>query len=287
MSGPGGVPEAAGAAAHGGSAVRAFRVLAGEALADAVRRRAVAAIAVVSVLSLLGIDSCTSCSGASVVVNGEPTRLPQVAGATGLFTFTVLSLWCMALAGVLAADHLVQTLDDGSASLCLARPIGRATFAWARLAGALAIALATGLLLLGATASLLQARSGLPVAPALLAGLAFALGATTLSALAMTASLFLPRIANVLLVFLAVGSVALANALALAGRAPDGLLGWLDRLGPPLASAVGLSLAAWIPDVELAGERATVAARSLVWAVLAPALLRWAFARVEIGGAAP
>lgn len=270
-----------------GMSARAFAILSREALADAVRRRAVAAIAGVSLLSLLAIDGCTSCAGGSWVVNGQSVALPQVAGAAGLVTFVVLSLWCVALAGVLAADHLVQTLDDGSANLCLARPVGRTSFAFARLAGAVAIALATGAVLLGATAGLLNARSGLPLGPAALAGAAFALGALAMSATAMAASLFLPRIANVLAVFAAVGAVALANALSLADRAPDGLLGVLDRFGPPLASAVALALAPWIPDLSLAGEPALVFGRALAWAVLAPLGLAVAFGRAELGRAAP
>jgi ABC-type transport system involved in multi-copper enzyme maturation permease subunit len=88
-----------------------------------------------------------------------------------------------------------ETFDDGSASLVLARPVGRATFALSRLAGVLAIAFATGAVLLGGTTALLYTRHDLAVASAVWGGLACALGAVVVASLAMAASLFLPRIA--------------------------------------------------------------------------------------------
>jgi hypothetical protein len=269
------------------SASRSFRLLAVEAVQDAVRRRVIAAIAAVSILSLLAIDGCTTCAGGTVVVNGEPMELPQVAGATGLLTFSVLALWCIALAGVLAAEHLTQTLDDGSATLCLARPVGRGSFVFARLAGALAIALATGLVLLGATALLLSARTGLPAGPAVGGFVAFALGAVTVAALAMALSLALGRLANWLLVFATVATLALANALSLAGREPGGLLGGLDAVGPPLASAVVVAVAGWVPQLELTADPASLVFRSVVWAGGSLVALWWLFGRIELGRQAP
>ena len=148
-----------------------FRTLAGEAVLDAVRRRIVAAIAVVSVLSLMLVDTCTTCSGGELVVNGEVREMASIAGWSGTVTFIVLGLWSIVLAGVLASEHLAQTLTDGSATLTLARPVGRGTFALARLTGALAIAFVTGAVLLGGTALFLSARSGLSTGPALVASL--------------------------------------------------------------------------------------------------------------------
>jgi len=265
------------------SALRSFRLLAVEAVQDAVRRRVIAAIAVVSVLSLLGIDGCTTCAGGTIVVNGQAAELPQVAGATGLLTFSVLSLWCMALAGVLAAEHLTQPLDDGSAILGLARPVGRGVFVFARLAGALAIALTTGGVLLGATAALLAVRTGLPPGPAVAGFLAFAIGAVTVAALAMSLSLAIGRLANLLLVFASVGSIALANTLSLAAREPGGLLGLLDAYGPPLASAVVVAVSGWVPQLELPGDPAELVFRSVVWAGGSLVALWWLFGRVELG----
>jgi len=273
-------------AASGASATRSFRMLAAEAVQDAVRRRVVAAIAAMSVLSLLAIDGCTTCAGGTVVINGEPTPLPELAGATGLVTFSVLALWCIALAGVLAAEHLTQPLDDGSAALVLARPVGRGAFVFARLAGAWAIALATGAVLLGATTLLLNVRTGLDPGPAAAGVVAFALGSLTVAALAMALSLALGRTANVLLVFAFVGAVALANGLALAGRDPGGALGALDALGPPLASAVVLAVASWVPQVDPAVDPAGVVFRSVLWAGGSLVVLWAGFARLELGRSA-
>jgi len=262
---------------------RRFAILTAEALGDAVRRRIVAVIAAVSVLSLLWIDSCTACAGGTVVVNGVERDLSALAGATGAATFVVLALWGMVLAGVLSAEHLTQTLQDGSATLCLARPVGRGTFAFARLAGALAIAVGTGLLLLGATAALLHLRSGLVWAPALAGGVAFVAGAVTVGALAMAVSLRFARIGTVLLVFAALGLVALANGVVLAGGEPGGVLGAVDRFGPPLASGVALGVAPWVPQAELPVEAAALVFRAVLWAGGACVALWAAFARVELG----
>jgi len=269
------------------STVRSFRLLATEGVQDAVRRRVVAVVVALSILSLLLIDGCTSCTGGTIVVNGEARELPQIAGAAGALTFGVLALWCIALAGVLAAEHLTQPLDDGSATLCLARPIGRGSFAFARLSGALAIAGVTGLVLLGATAGLLNARSGLAPGPALWGMAAFAVGAVTVGGLAMAVSLVLGRLPNVLLVFALVGSVTVANALSLAGREPGGLLGALDAWGPPLASAVWVAVASWVPELPIEADPLALAVRSVVWAVLALAALGLGFGRVELGRQAP
>jgi hypothetical protein len=259
-----------------------FRTLAGEAVLDAVRRRIVAAIAVVSVLSLMLVDSCTSCAGGELVVNGEVREVASIAGWTGTVTFVVLGLWSIVLAGVLAAEHLAQTLADGSATLALARPVGRGTFAFARLAGALAIAFATGAILLGGTALFLGSRSGLPGGPALLASLSCAVGGITLASLAMTASLYVPRVATVLLAFAATGAVSLANLLAMFRQAPDGVMGAIDRFGPPLCTSIALALSPWTPGVEIPVAPAAVAVRHGLWAAAGIALLWATFRRVEL-----
>ena len=266
----------------------AFGVLAREAVVDAARRRIVAAVVVVSLLSLLMVESCTQCSTAQVLVEGEVRDLVNVAGFTGSATFLVLALWCVVLAGVLASDHLVETLEDGSAALCLARPVGRGSFAAARLTGALGVAWITAAVLLGATAFLLRARGQLPLAPAALAGLATAAGTLVVGALAMTTSLFLPRLAVVLLVFVSVAGVALANATGMvrAVASPDadlGLLGLVDRFGPPLATSLALALAPWLPNVSVPGDPVAVAVRLAGWALVSLALLVFAFRRIELG----
>ena len=261
--------------------MRAFALLAREALGDAVRRRIAVVVAAASLLSLLMIDSCTACATGSVLVNGELREVAGLAGATGALTVIVLGLWIVALAGFLASDHLAQSLADGSALLVLARPVGRAPFALARLAGALGVALGAGALLLGATVALLATRSGISPWPALAAGLTFALGATTTGALAMAASLHLPRAACALLALVAVGAVALADGLALAGTEPVGWLGALARLGPAFAAAPAGLLDAWVPGLEL-GDPLPALGRAALWAGASLILLLAAFARLEL-----
>jgi hypothetical protein len=258
-------------------------VLVIEALLDGVRRRIVPVIAVLSVLSLLVIDSCTACGSGSFTVNGQTLDVPTVAGWSGLVVFVVLALWTMVLAGILGSDHLVQTLSDGSATLTLARPVGRNTFALARLAGALAIALTVGAVLLSATALLMHVRAGAPLGSAAWGSLACASGALTVAALAMTASLFLPQIATVLLVLASVGSIAFTNLLALFGAELGGLAGAIDRYGPPLCTAIAVSLAPWVESTAIEGNAAELALRLAVWAGAAVGLLALAFRRSEIG----
>ena len=98
-----------------------FFVLTLEAIQDAVRRRIVLVIAAVSLLSLLMVDSCTSCGPGQVTVDGELRSMVDLSGYTGSVTFLLLGLWSVVLAGVLAAEHLAGTLDDGSAPLALSR----------------------------------------------------------------------------------------------------------------------------------------------------------------------
>lgn len=263
---------------------RTFWALMGEAVRDAVRRRIVPAIAVVSLLSLLVVDSCTSCATPVITQNGVAVELPEVAGWTGLVIFAVLALWAMVLAGILGSDHLAETLTDGSASLVLARPVGRATFALSRLAGALAIAFVTGAVLLGGTTALLYARHGVAVANAVWGGLACALGAVAVASLTMTASLFLPRIATVLALLVAVGAIAGVNAMGLFGVELGNVAWGIDRFGPPLGSAVVAALAPWIAPVEVPANSLALAVRLAAWAVAGASLLAVVFRRHDVPG---
>lgn len=262
----------------------AFRPLAAESLRDALRRRIVAAVVVLSLLSLLAVDSCTSCTGGQIVVNGHLERLDQIAGAIGLIVVGTLGLWVIALAGILGADHLQQTLEDGSAALCLARPVSRDTFVLARLVGAVLLAGLAGLVLFAGAGFLLAQRSGLSPGPVLWAGLACAGGALTTAAFAMAASLRLPRIATLFLVLAILGLITLANVLGAAARLGNGILAWIDRFGPPLASSLGLALAPWLGGAQLQGSAADIAFRLALWCALGVGLLVAAFRRAEIRG---
>jgi hypothetical protein len=262
---------------------RVLPALVREALADAVRRRLVLVIAVASLVSLQLVDSCTACGVASFTRDGESTVLPDASGLGALAAGIACALWTLLLAGVLASDHLAEPLADGSAVLVLARPVGRGRFALARLAGALAIALASGAVLLAATAALLHAREGLAWWPVLPAFAACAAGAATVGALAMTASLYLPRIASLLLVGMGVCMVAAVNLAGLFGAELGGLAGAIDRYGPPLVSAVALALRGWIAPLALPGEPLALALRHAVWLLASAALLLRAFRRIDLG----
>ncbi len=259
-----------------------FAVLAIEAILDAVRRRVVAAIAVALLVCLWFAESCTSCAAGSFRVNAQPVDPESIRGWTGILLYGAFALWTVAVAGILASDHLAQTLRDGSAVLALARPVGRATFALARLAGALAASLAPGAVLLGMTALFLRVRHDLPLAPAAGAAAACALGALAIAALAMSVSLVLPRIASFLLVLAAVGSIAVANLASLLGAELSGVPAALDRFGPPLATAIALAVAPWSGQAPAAAGSAEVSLRLLAWGVAGVALLAFAFRRVEI-----
>jgi len=264
------------------SSARTWRALATEAIADATRRRIVPVIAVLALFSLLFVESCTSCSP-TLMRDGELVELPQVAGFGGLLVSVVLGLWTMVLAGVLASDHLAEPLTDGSADLALARPVSRGAFALSRLAGALALACATGALLFFGTAVLLHARQGLALGPVFGAFLACVAGAATLAGLAMTASLVLPRSVTALAVFGFVWAIAAINAFAQFGTELTGVAGLVDRFGPPLATAMIVALGSWIEPTATRGEPLELALRSLLWAGASALLLLRVFRRIELG----
>jgi hypothetical protein len=259
-----------------------FRTLAVEAIRDAVRRRIVAVIAGVSILSLMLVDRCTSFGLGTLIVGERAEEAFNFAGWTSTVTFVMLGLWSIVLAGVLASEHLAHALADGSAALCLARPVGRGMFALARLAGALAVAIATGAVLLGATAFFVHTRHDLALGPAALAGLACTLGAITAGALAMTASLYIPRIASVLLVFAGVATITITNTVSLFGGELTGIFAAVDRYGPPLCTALVLALAPWIEPVSPSAAAGETALLLALWTLGSVLLLRLAFRRMEL-----
>lgn len=264
------------------SALHDFGVLSLEAVRDAIRRRIVAAIAVLSLLSLMVVDSCSGCAAGEVMINGETQALVQFAGYTAALTFVVLGLWIITLAGVLAADHLTQTLEDGTALLSLTRPVRREVFALSRLFGTLSIVGLTGLVLLGGASSLFAARNGLPLGPAAVAGAACGLSAIAVASLAMTASLFLPRLATWLLVLGAVGIVAIAGGLGLVPIEHEGWLAWIGAYGPPLLHSMAAPLAVWMEEITLPVGPFELWPRLLAWDAIGIAALCVAFRSREI-----
>jgi ABC-type transport system involved in multi-copper enzyme maturation permease subunit len=265
--------------------VTLFSVLVTEAFRDAMRRRIVPVIVVMSLLSLMAVDSVTSCSGTTqIVAQGEqvPGNDFGVSGFAGTVIFTLLSMWMILLAGLLASDHLAETISDGSANLVLARPVRRAEFASARLMGALGIAYVTGAVVLTTSAYLLHFRHGVSLGPVVWAGLAAVVGAQVVGAVAMALSLVLTRVATVLGVLAFMGVIAFVNSLTLFGVELEGAARVLQHLTPPLATAVVLALGPWLapnaPDVDLI----VVCLKLAVWAVASMALLLAVFRRVEI-----
>lgn len=256
-------------------------LLTGEAVRDAARRRVAGALAVLSLLLLLAVDTCTSCGAGGFTVNGVPVDAGRLLGWTGMLLYALLALWTVALAGALASDHLEQSLADGSALLALARPVGRGVFAAARLAGALAVSLGTGAVLLAGTALFLRARYGLALGPAAVGAGCAALASISVAALAMTASLYLPRLATIALVFAGVAAVAFANVAGLAGAELAPVWEAVNRFAPPIGTGIALAVSGWTGR-ELPASAPLVAARLALWAVFAPALLATTFRRLDL-----
>ena len=253
-----------------------------ESFRDAVRRRVAVALAILSLLSLLAVDSCTSC-GSTVQMNGMDVDASRFLGMTGVVLYAVLALWVVAIAGALASDHLQQSLEDGTAHLTLARPVGRGVFALARLAGALAVSLGTGALLLGGTALFLYFRYDLALLPALAGAASAAISALAVASLAMSASLYLPRFATLVLVFLGVVCIAAANGFAVGGAELAPVWGALDRFGPPIGTGIALAAAEWVgQELPSNPSPVLVALRLGLWAAFGPALLAFLFRRREI-----
>jgi ABC-type transport system involved in multi-copper enzyme maturation permease subunit len=268
--------------------LRAFAALAAEAFRDGLRRRFAFAVALFLLAAGMGAESCTDLRGASFSVNQHAIPTEVLAGFVAPLLVAWQAIAVLLITGVVAAEHLSRPLAEGSAALWLARPVSRETFAGARLAGALGIGLGAGALLLGTSASLLAVRQHLPVAPALAAALAAALGALAVAALAMATSLVLGRSAVLLLVVGGIPAIALANAVVLVGQLvhPDvevgGVLGAVDRFAPPLGTAIFAAVAPWNPHVDATGMLGSALGRLAVWAIGATLLLVLAFRRTEV-----
>ena len=260
-----------------------FAPLYRESLGDAMRRRITPVIVAMCLFSAMMLDGCTACATGEVMVNGEPTTITELAGGAGLVTMVVLGLWILVLAALLASDHLSQTLEDGSANLCLARPVSRSTYVLARLAGSLTLAGAAGFVLLGFTVTLLTLRAGLSPIPAFWTLVACGAGCITVGALSMAASLVLPRLGTAIVALAGIGAVAMANALEGFRQTGAGWLGLLDQLGPPLASSMALTLAPWVPGANIPGDPVMLTLRALAWCAISISILEWTFKRTELG----
>jgi hypothetical protein len=83
-------------------------------------------------------------------------------------------------------------------------------------------------------------------------------------------------------VLVSVGSVAFVNLLTLFGAELGGVAGAIDRFGPPLCTAIAVSLAPWVETVAIEGDPAELALRLAAWAGAAAGLLVLSFRRSEI-----
>ncbi len=260
-----------------------FFELAGEAFRDAMRRRIVSVIAVFALLSLFAVESCTSCAGSSQIVqDGAQVSIHDISGWAGMLIFTVLSLWTMVLAGLLASDHLAETVFDGSANLILARSVRHSEFALARLSGALGIATGTGAVVLTVSTTLLHLRNGVSLGAAIWAGLACLAGALVVAALAMTLSLFLARVATAMSVLFFVGAITFVNVFTLFG-ASLGRLGYiLQHFTPPLCTAVVVALKPWIAPVVPDVDPTIMTLKLAFWVVASALILLAAFQKQEL-----
>lgn len=260
---------------------RAFARLAGEALRDALRRRVVLMVGLFCLLALPSVRGCAE--GATFLVQGRVLDPEQTGVLVGMVLVLTLSMAVVTLAGILAADELARPLDEGSALLWLARPVGRGSYALARLSGALGVAWSAGAVLLGTALFVLSARRGLPLGPGLGAAAACAAGTVVVGALAMTASLLLPRIGVVLLVMSALAVSSVADGVALAGAEPAGTLGLLGRYGPPIVLSMVQALFGWTDVPVSRAENLAVATRLGLWLAGSLALLVFTFRRRELG----
>jgi ABC-type transport system involved in multi-copper enzyme maturation permease subunit len=239
-------------------------LLAREGLRDAARRRVVPAVAGLCLLTMAMVNSCTQCSPVVQTAGGQLESL-ALFGWAGVVTIGLLALWCAVLAGLVAADHLSSTLEDGSALLVLSRPVSRRAFALARLAGSLTISFAAALFLLGGAGLLLAMRGDLPLLPPLLAIGVTVANCVAVAALAMLSSLYLPRLATFLFVIGGVSAVALANLMSASGIALGMLFGVLDEIGPPILSGIVLALSGWSGQPPDGAEALNVAVRMAIW----------------------
>jgi ABC-type transport system involved in multi-copper enzyme maturation permease subunit len=260
--------------------VRAFHLLAAEAFQDALRSRLGLAVAGCALLALVFVDRCTSLEG-SFTLNGESVD-PAMTRAMGPILFGWISLFLLAASGLVASDGLARPVADGSIALWLARPVSRTVYALARLSGTLALAISAGGGALVAAAFLLHARRGFALEPALFAGLVYAASAAIVSALAMTLSLYVPRVVTLFAVMLWILLVVVANVAHMFGASFSGWFAALEHWGPPLGTALLYAMSGWVSVPLDTHDVALVMLRLAVWIGLSAALLVLSVRRLEL-----
>lgn len=266
------------------SSARTVALLAVDAVRDGVRNR-VGLFALAFALCVgLFADRCTSFDAGTVLLNGREFDVHEGARLMGPFVFGSCALLLVLVAGFVACDALARPLSEGTANLWLSRPVGRASYALSRLAGALGLSLAAGAAVLLVVAVLLHMRLGLDPWPAIAGVAVFAADAWVVAAVAMTLALALPRVVALGAVVLSLQMIVFTNGIHTVASVSGGLLGGIERYGPPLGTALIYALAPWFSDGVSAADWLSVAARLVAWGAGSTALLVLLFRRIDLPG---
>ncbi len=268
--------------------LRAFRVVWRQSLAATLRGRGSWVLAAGFLAGLALLESCTrGMISAEVVVDGQ-----QVDGAGALlgpilYAGAILPVYFVA--GLVAAEQMTQAAaPEGPVNLWLSRPIGRGTWACARLAGVLTTVVAGGGAWVAGIAWVLAQRFGIETASLWVGAAGALLGFVVVTGVAMTAALTLGRGAAISLVLLGVAVVIACNANVIAApffSAEAGALSvWVTRLTPPIAMPVILSSLALNPGLESLVDDVPSLFVLAAWAVLAVGGLVLAARRREFVG---
>lgn len=260
----------------------AFRALAIEALRDTMRRRVGPFALAAGLLTLLVVQRCSGAEHGTFWWNGLPVDPEAVARVLGPFLFALTALFLLAIVAFVSSDALAAPLSDGTALLWLARPVGRGSYAGARLAGALALSAGMGAGVLAAAAWLLHLRHGLALGPGLAGVGAFLLGSVVVGALAMALSLQLPRVVTLFGLLLWIQTVVGLNLAHLLGAPLPATGQWLERIGPPLGTALLYAVSPWTSVALPWSGLVAVTLRLVLWAVGSVLLLLAAFRRLEL-----
>jgi hypothetical protein len=264
------------------SRLHTLRMLTADAVRDGLRSRVGLFALVFALLVGLFAHRCTGLDAGSLVLNGHEFSPRSGAEIVGSLVYAVCALLLVLVAGFVACDALERPLSEGAATLALARPVGRASYALSRLAGSLLLALAAGVVVLAMVTGMLHLRLGLSPAPALVGIAVFATDAWVVAAVAMPLGLLLPRVVALGSVVIGMQLVVFSNAIHAVGTTTGSLLNAIERWGPPLGTALLYALAPWFSGSASPADWLDVGVRLLVWGAGASALLVFLFRRIDL-----
>jgi ABC-type transport system involved in multi-copper enzyme maturation permease subunit len=237
-------------------------------------------VIVLACVLCLRVDRCSGVSS-GIVINGRMLDAALLARVSGPVLFASTSLLLSAGTGLVACDLLARPLEQGVATLWLARPVSREVYALSRLAGALGLGLIAALFVLGGATALLATRHGLDPLPGLVGLGVHALNAAIVATLAMVVSLVLPRLLAFFSLLAWVQLIAFANVAHQLGIGSGGWLGTLERWGPPIGTALLHAVAPWVGLAPASPESLAVGLRLVAWLAAALLLLVWSIRRIE------